>query len=207
MEASLSGVIPLNSTAVSFMSMSLCKLVAIGLQHSVYIFDTYTGENIARVNHYPHLATSAAWHPTELAVATGDSAGALVVSRLTTMTWEVYQIDTVRIQSLLFHTCGRIIFAITEKGFIVWDFDDGKVKKAFAEVRGFKILMDFFCPQKVMVVGSEEVSVVRWSEKAKALRKGKVEKAVDAVVNPGVINTILVLSENQLVEYDTVRHM
>ena len=203
MEATLTGVIPLNHTNCEFISMSLSRLVAVGLKYSVYVYDASIGENIARINHYPHIATSAAWHPKTQILVTADSDGSIILSYLLTMTWEKFSIAASPIKYLNFHMCGNYIFALSQSHLKIFDLSQKLFFKDF-EIIGFKILTDFFCPQKIIVLSEKNVKVVRWGEKQRNVSEGKVENVVDAVVHPSVINTIFLLSRFELAEYNTV---
>ena len=86
---------------------------------------------------------------------------------------------------------------------MVWDFKTFEIKKEM-ELTGFKVLSDFLCPQKVILLNKEKIVVVRKFLKIPAICEGKVDDVVDAVINPSIINTIYVLTTTQLLEYDIV---
>ena len=196
------GVIPLNTSKAKFLALSMSKMVAIGIDHSVYIFDTSIGENIGRVNHFPHQVSCGVWHNEDLTLVTGDDYGDIIVTKLKYMTSNLYHLPY-NLLYLSFHICSENLLVLTSEKFVVWDFKTFEIKKEM-ELTGFKVFSDFLCPQKVILLNKKKIVVVRKFLKIPAICEGKVDDVVDAVINPSIINTIYVLTTTQLLEYDIV---
>jgi hypothetical protein len=196
------GVIPVNTSVPSFLCMNVSKVVALGVEYSVYVFDPSTGEVTSRVNHYPHKVTAGTWDTEELSLATCDAGGNVIITKLKYMTFDVYNINIATI-FLCYHLSAPLLFALSSQSLVMIDSKALQVTQKI-EIAGFKVLMDYFCPQKAVVISSENVSVVRGFRNKTKVYTGRVSDIVDAAINPSIINCILILTSSRLLEYDTV---
>lgn len=194
------GVIPEADCQVNFVEISLNHLLAIGIEHSVYLFDTKSGENICRVNHYPSKVIAASWHPGDSFLISGDSSGDLLKSTLPCSTSLVLSVP-LGFTSIYFHPSTLFLFILYPDHFLVMNQAYEQVNKV--PVAGFKLILDYFSPWKVIVVNSKGVKVVQDWQVPK-VNKGKLKGAVDAILNPSALNSIYLLTDSKLIEFDTV---
>jgi hypothetical protein len=194
------GVIPATTAVVTFVEISLNQVLAIGIESSVYLFDSNEGENLCRVNHYPSLVLAAAWHPEKSALISGDSNGDLLETLLPCVTTHKATVKP-GFLSLSFNILTKTLFVLYKNQVLVLDSS----YKCIGEVStgGFKLVLDYFCPWKLTLVHTKGVKCFNdWSKPIK--RKGKLKKIQDAVKNPSSLNNIFILTSSQLVDYDTV---
>ena len=205
MEFPLLGVIPTRSSKINVLAISANKVVAAGIEHSVYVFDTSTGENIARVNHYPHLVVAATWHPCEFLLVSADTSGEILLSNFKSMSCEKYAFSP-GILNVYYHLSCEILYVQYEESVVLYNSRTiEKIKEI--EVSGVKLLLDYFSPEKVIVLQRNGIKVIRNVIGACKITEGKIEELVDAAINPTVINMIYALKRRELIEYDIVRHM
>jgi hypothetical protein len=202
MESALLGVIPAKNSEITFIALSLCKTIAVGIDFSVYVFDTVTGENVARVNHYPHKTIAADWHPNKFMIISVDISGEAIITDLTTMSCK-NKLFGLGVISLHYHLTMDLVLVLKEEKTEVYDCDSFEKVKEIG-TGGKKILMDYFSPLKVLIVGENSVKVVRNILGSCKTSEGKIEGIIDAVINPSVINMLFVLKTQELVEYDYV---
>ena len=194
------GVIPEASSQVTFVEISLNLLLAIGIDHSIYLFDTKSGENICRINHYPSKVIAASWHPGDSFLISGDSNGDLLKSTLPSSTSLVLSVPSGFI-SVYFHPSTFFLFILYPTHFLVLNPGYEQLNKVL--VAGFKLILDYFSPWKVIVVHSKGVKVVQDWQVPK-VSKGKLKGSIDAILNPSALNSIFLLTESKLIEFDTV---
>jgi hypothetical protein len=194
------GVIPNTNAAVAFVEISISQVLAVGVQHSVYVFDTKEGENLTRINHFPDVVVDAAWHPEKLSLVTADSNGEILETCLPCSTERKITVKPGLI-SISFNISTCYLFVLYKDKVLILNQSYQKLNEL--STGGFKLVLDYFCPWKLVLLYEKGIKCVN-DFTSKTKRKGKLKKIVDAVKNPSTLNSLFVLTESQLLDYDTV---
>lgn len=194
------GVIPEASSLVSFVEISLNWILAIGIEHSIYLFEVKTGENICRINHYPSKVLAATWHPNQSFLISGDSNGDILKSVIPT--------STTKIQSVSLDLISITIHPFTQYTFILYQSQILVLNESFNHlsiipIGGFKLILDYFSPWKITIAYKKGLKVIQdWA--AAKVQKGKIKGILDAIQNPSTLNSVFILTASKLIEFDTV---
>lgn len=194
------GVIPEASSEVSFIEISLNWILAIGIEHSIYIFNVKSGENISRINHYPSTVQAATWHPNQPFLISGDSSGDLLKSSIPSPTCHLHSLPP-GLSSLTIHPFTQHTFILYPSFILILSDSFTLVSKV--PTGGFKLILDYFSPFKLTIAYKKGIKVLQdWV--VPKVQKLKIKGITDAIQNPSSLNSIFILTNSKLFEFDTV---
>ena len=107
------------------------------------------------------------------------------------------------IKSLNFHPSSDFLFILTSQTLTIFNTNQEKIQQELNS-GGFKLILDIFSPQKVIILDKNMIKVSRNFNKNLKIYNGEIQDLIDASINPSQINSIFVLTSTQLLLYDTV---